>query len=218
MKDKMYNELPVAPLHKTRGATVVFYRKYKRVLFFLVLIYSADHFFSAFSILVNPKYSSRSVLGITYDFYNPFIDRYFNLFRGFTKFVLHGSKIMVEQLGYSAVLNRFNNIQINNGHQVNLYTVCLGLDFITFWFAFVLSNKGRWFYKSVWMIAGIFFLLLVNMCRISLLLIANEEHFIQRIPIEHHTLFNIGSYVVLAVFLLLYIRSMMGSRRESIAN
>lgn len=203
----LFQFLPDFSIHQWRRHAGLFLKGYRRLLVFLVSLFAIKYFFIVYSVLVNQKYSHRSICGSRINFYSSFLDEHLNLFKWATNFILSGSKFIVQLWGYTARLTQYGHIQINHGHQVNLRWVCLGLGFMGFWMAFVISNKGHWIYKLCWLVAGISFLLFINMCRIALILIANEERFVHKLPIDHHTLFNIVSYVVLLLFLLAYLRS-----------
>jgi exosortase/archaeosortase family protein len=151
----------------------------------------------------------KGFIGITAKggYYNAFLDEHANFVVWYRNFLFTGTKIILQTFGYTAnVLSEFV-IQINGSNKVVLIYSCLGYGVISFWIAFVISNEGSLLNKMLWIIGGITAFSVLNMCRIAIILIANYKNYTPALPIDHHALFNICSYILIGFFMYVYARS-----------
>jgi exosortase/archaeosortase family protein len=84
---------------------------------------------------------------------------------------------------------------------------CIGYGVMSFWVAFIFANKGTFKKKFLWISGGILVLWIINVLRVSLLLLAINKNW--KIPLgwDHHTWFNIVAYSLIFLMILLYDRS-----------
>ncbi len=151
----------------------------------------------------------KGFIGITAKggIYYAFLDEHVNFVVWYRNFLFYGTKIILKPLGFTAkVLSKYV-IQINGSNKVGLVYSCLGYGVLSFWTAFVISNDGKPLHKLYWIIGGIAAFSILNMSRIALILIANYKHYASPFEIDHHTLFNICSYLLIGVFVYAYARS-----------
>jgi len=100
-------------------------------------------------------------------------------------------------------------VRIKNGVGVRIAHGCVGYGVYSFWLAYVLSNSLKVNVKVKFIVFGLFFLWLINVLRISLLLVTMQNNKQMPLGLDHHTWFNIVSYV--AIFAMIY-----GFERKSV--
>lgn len=169
----------------------------KKVLVFIGYFFIIDIFFKGY-ISITDKTSHHFI---------PFFSEHLNIVKWYRELLLHGSQFFVEGLGYTAKIHDIFYIQINNWNQVVIVYSCLGFGVISFWTAFIISNTGNLKYKLFWLFGGIIALTFLNILRISLLLISNYRSFANIIPFDHHTMFNVFSYLLIFLLIWRYIKS-----------
>lgn len=98
------------------------------------------------------------------------------------------------------------------GSAVNLVYSCLGYGVTSFWLAFVFANTGSWKKKLAWMIGGAAVLYIINMVRISLVLLAASKGWKYPMGWDHHTWFNIAAYG--GIFLMIWFYDKSGKERK----
>ncbi len=142
-------------------------------------------------------------------YYNAYLDQHFNFIKAFRKFLLLAAQVFLNLIGYHAYLANEFVIRLQHGNGVRLVYSCLGYGVLSFWTAFVIANEGRFFKKVLWVIGGSLMICLINILRISFLLLSNNK--IIRFPfgMDHHLLYNIFVYVLIFILIGLYDRSMM---------
>ena len=104
--------------------------------------------------------------------------------------------------GYETYISSATQLRMVNGGAVNLVYSCIGYGVTSFWLAFVFANKGTWKKKLVWMTGGTLIIWIINVIRISLVLLSNAEHWQFPFGWDNHTWFNIVAY--LAIFIMIY--------------
>jgi exosortase/archaeosortase family protein len=73
---------------------------------------------------------------------------------------------------------------------------------MSFWIAFIIANKGNFVKKARWISGGLALIFLINVLRISLMLIAIKKHWLSPFGLDNHTLFTIAAYT--AIFTMIY--------------
>jgi exosortase/archaeosortase family protein len=180
-------------LNRTLNSFILLLKENKRIFYFLV----------SFLLLY---YGVLGYIGIVSKggMYIEFLDKYLNFIDWYRSILLHGAKLIVELLGYSSQIVDKIYITINNSFVVIIVYSCLGYGIISCWIAFVISNEGNLKFKTIWMILGTMAFVLLNIIRIALMLITNYKNYDFKIPFDHHTLFNISSYLLMFIFAFLY--------------
>ncbi len=135
--------------------------------------------------------------------YNAVVANYFNYIGGLRWLLLHSSAKILNWLGFTAIANNYDLLVV--GHSIiQLVYSCLGLGVISFFAAFVLSYPKKSKAKMLFLVSGIFGIETLNLIRVMLLaLFWNRRD--QRI-IDHHIIFNIVVYIVIAVSLYLWVK------------
>jgi exosortase/archaeosortase family protein len=134
-------------------------------------------------------------------YYSEFIHNYFDYVSWLRKSLLQGSATLLSLLGYKTVTPNIYSLKIEYGRQVHIGFDCLGYGVMSFWIAFIFANNGAWTKKLKWILGGLLLIWIINVTRISVLLIAINNRW--AIPLfDHHTWFNIAAYIL--VFILIY--------------
>ncbi len=137
-------------------------------------------------------------------------DHYINYLSYFETAIMKASNFFAHLFGLNSYvtpgppLSEFEAppiLKIDNGASIVLSNGCIGLGIASFWLAFVLVSNNTWAKKISWMAVGLMAIFLLNSLRIAVLLYALQTQWHQVFAfIDHHTLFNITSY--LFIFLL----------------
>ncbi len=133
--------------------------------------------------------------------YIPFFDQTFNPIQQYTNALRNGTlqilKIFkVEGYAYNSSSIKTSMVTINIGYS------CLGIGIISFWQAFVTAHQQKLQQLIKWALLGTFILYLLNVIRISMLIIGTHLHFIRwtKFDIEnHHLIYNIITYVLVTI-------------------
>ena len=135
-------------------------------------------------------------------YYSAFIHNYLDYISWIRASLLFGSKTLLNILGFSTYIPSAVTLKMLNGRGVHMGYDCIGYGVLSFWLAFIVANKGSLKAKLTWLFGGWILLWLINIGRISLLLVAINRNWSTPFHIEHHTLFNITAYM--AIFILIF--------------
>ena len=106
-------------------------------------------------------------------------------------------------------------IRINGGRGVYIAMDCVGYGVYSFWTAFVVANRGTFWKKTKWLIAGLLILWLINVIRITLFLVAINKGWPMPLGIDHHTWFTIVAYGMIFFLIWLYDRASGNHTRKA---
>ena len=115
-----------------------------------------------------------------------------------------GTKVLLSLYGYETYMESPVLIRMVDGSAVQLVYKCLGYGVTSFWLAFVFANDGRRTRKLGWMLGGAMLLWVINVIRISLVLLATSKHWAIPLGWDHHTWFNIAAYGMIFLMIWLY--------------
>ena len=154
-------------------------------------------------------YGTKAMIGITTPggYYVAFADKYLDYISGFRSLLLNSSKLLLQVIGYDVYLKDSYTIKMVNGNGVQIVYSCLGYGVISFWIAFVFANKTSFRKMLQWMLGGVLVICLLNVFRISLMLISVNKHWPSLFNLDNHTWFNIVIYGVLFFMIYLFDRS-----------
>jgi exosortase/archaeosortase family protein len=134
--------------------------------------------------------------------YVGFIDKYLNYVAWLRKGLLLCSKGLLSIFGIHSTVEGKYLLRIERGDAVRLVYSCLGYGLMSFWAAFVIANSAKVMKSIYWVMIGCLLITFINICRISLLLVAVNRHWEVPMRVDHHTLFNIFAYIL--ILLLMY--------------
>jgi exosortase/archaeosortase family protein len=168
-----------------------------------LFIYIAK-FIGAFCILYFGTIAVEGLAAPEGKYYNSFIDKHLDYVSWLRSSLTHGTKLVVAAFGYPADFLSQTVLQVKGGRGINVGYDCLGYGVISFWIAFVFANTGSWKRKLIWILSGVVLLWLINVLRISLVLIGINKHWKFPFGWDHHTWFNIVAYVSIFAMIWLY--------------
>lgn len=135
-------------------------------------------------------------------FYSPFIEKYLDYVSWIKISLIKGVQALFSLFGIPTFSAPGFIVQQVNGRGVYIAMDCVGYGVYSFWIAYIVANKGRFLFKTIWMLGGVFLLWLINVIRIGLYLRALNENWNMPLGIDHHTWFNIFAY--LAIFIMIW--------------
>jgi exosortase/archaeosortase family protein len=146
---------------------------------------------------------------------NAVLAEHFNYIRGLRLLLLRSSTHILDWLGYSAISDEYNLLVAGHG-KIQLVYSCLGFGVMSFFSAFVLSYPKKWKSKMMFLIPGLFIIQILNVIRfVVLALFWHPEN--DKI-IDHHTIFNLFIYIVIAVSLYFWIKEDISSTEKNATN
>ncbi len=168
----------------------------KRILIYFLKFIGAFCFF---------YFGTLAIIGLSSKegYYIGFVDRYLNFIPAFRDSLLQASKYFLSIFGYECYQSSPTQLRMVDGGGVNLVYSCLGYGVTSFWIAFVFANSGTWKKKLTWMLGGVVSLYIINVVRISLVLLFNSKHWHWPFGWDNHTWFNIAAY--LTIFGMIYL-------------
>jgi exosortase/archaeosortase family protein len=140
--------------------------------------------------------------------YNVVVDKYLNFIDPLRDSLIYGAKDFLSLLGIVTYRTDHYSLMIkDSGESVRMVYSCIGYGVMSFWVAFMIANKGSFSKKAKWIVFGLFVLWIINVLRLSLLLLALKKSW--RIPFgwDHHTWFNILAYSLIFLMIYLYDRT-----------
>ncbi|TWR25202.1 hypothetical protein FPZ43_17170 [Mucilaginibacter pallidiroseus] len=135
--------------------------------------------------------------------YFKFLDKHLNFIQGLRHVLLQSSSGILQLLGYTTKTTDIEMLVV--GHNVILVGYdCLGFGVMCFFIAFVLAYPATLKGKLIFGIAGLLCIQALNLCRFMLLALywRHSKVYIS----DHHTIYNIVMYIIIAISLYFYIR------------
>ena len=140
-------------------------------------------------------------LAVPGDHYSAFIDKYFDIASFLRTALIISSKQLLAVFGTEAFRVNEYVLRAVSGKGIRLVYSCLGFGVMSFWIAYTIAMNGRLKYKLLWLAGGLLLIFIINVARISLVLKAANNGWPFPLGWDHHTWFNIVSYI----FILLLI-------------
>jgi len=135
--------------------------------------------------------------------YNAWIADNLNYISALRHVLLKSSAQILNWMGFSVITNDIDLLVAGRG-VIRIAYDCLGLGVISFFAAFVISYPKNWKLKTIFLISGILGIELLNVIRfIVLALFWDKQH---NQVLDHHTIFNIFIYLVIAFVLFFWIK------------
>lgn len=174
-----------------------------------------SYLFKFFLVFCLVYYGSQLIIGLTApgNHYNEFVEKHLDYIAFLRRSLLYASNWVVSFFGYNVYVQSEHYLSIINGSRVRMVYSCLGIGVFSFWIAFVIANTGSFLRKLLWLSTGIILIWIINVIRVSLLLVAANDRWKSFLILNHHTLFNIAAYG--CVFALIYFYDRSNSTRDS---
>lgn len=135
--------------------------------------------------------------------YNEWLALHLNYIAGLRHLLLGCSKRCLQLMGFTALTNDQELMVVGRNTLQMVYT-CLGLGVLSFFAAFVIAYPKPWRPKLIFLIVGMVVIELLNVCRLILLVLFWSSRN-QRV-IDHHTIFNILIYIIIAITLYFWVK------------
>jgi len=160
----------------------------KFILLFFVFYYFNIYFFS----LTAPG-----------SHYVPFLAAHLNYISWLRGLLLKSSAGLLNLMGFTAISDEYNLLVAGHGLLTIVYS-CLGLGVISFFAAFTIAFPGKTKSKLWFLFTGVIGIEALNVLRFVLLAIFwnKKEHHI----VDHHTIFNLLLYLIIAIALYYWVR------------
>ncbi|RZK12568.1 MAG: exosortase/archaeosortase family protein [Flavobacterium sp.] len=139
--------------------------------------------------------------------YSPFVANYLDYVTLLRNLILNCSNFLLQKFNYSTVWDDQFTLGIEGGKSVRVVYSCVGYGVMSFWSAFILANDGSAKRKASWFFGGFTMLLMLNILRIFLLILAINAKSSFSIQIDHHVIFNVVAYGLIFLLIYLYDRS-----------
>lgn len=155
-------------------------------------------------------YGTTLFIGITTQggIYIEWLDKYFNYVAWLRHSILSTAKFVMYLLGYETHIHSTYILQIKNGSGVRMVYSCIGYGVLCFWAAFILVNKGKFWFKTKWLISGLIIIFITNVLRVVVLLIALQKKMFKPFTLDHHTFYNIVAYLIVIGMMLLFLKQL----------
>jgi len=150
-------------------------------------------------------YSNILFFGLTQPghHYSPFLAGHLNYIAGLRNILLKSSAAILNLFGFAAIYNDYDLLVAGHGTLQVVYS-CLGLGVISFFAAFVLAYPKKWRSRIIFLAGGIIGIEFLNVLRFVLLAVfwnKKDNHII-----DHHTIFNMLLYLIIAFVLYFWIK------------
>ena len=142
------------------------------------------------------------------NYYSAFMRDHLDYISWMRASLLHGSAYLLKLFGYHTAIPNANTLKFVGGRAIFLVYSCIGYGIMSFWLAFILANNGGWLRKLIWIIGGWIVIWLINIIRMSLLLVCLNKNRQMPFNLDNHTFFNICAYIAIFVMIFFYDRSL----------
>lgn len=135
--------------------------------------------------------------------YNALLAENLNYIRLLRRFILQSSAQIINWFGYTAITNDSQLLVAGRGILQVVYS-CLGLGVMSFFTAFVIAYPKKLKAKLFFLISGLIGIQFLNILRFVLLALFWDKK--PGIIVDHHTIFNIIIYVIIAISLYFWVK------------
>jgi len=149
------------------------------------------------------------------NYYSPFLADHLNYIKGLRWLLLNSSAFVLNLFGFTAITSDYELLVAGRGVIQLVYT-CLGLGLISFFAAFIIAYPKKLRSKVIFLISGIFGIEVLNIIRFILLVLYWNKRDAQ--IIDHHTLFNIIIYILIAISLYFWVREPKNLKQNHASN
>jgi len=150
-------------------------------------------------------YGTKAVIALsaTEGHYNQFVADHLDYVSMIKRSLIWGTRLLLSFFHIDTYQVDPFIVRIKDGVGVRIAHGCVGYGVDSFWLAYVLANSWKVKMKAKLIVIGLFVLWLINVLRISLLLVTIQHNKSMPLGLDHHTWFNIISYGLILLFLFL---------------
>jgi exosortase/archaeosortase family protein len=153
-------------------------------------------------------FGTLAVIGLSSpeSYFSPFVAKYLDYISLLRSSLLHTSKTFLRLFDFNTVFtDKYTLVAAHGG--IRMVYSCIGYGVMGFWAAFVIANKGTLTKKLKWLLAGWVSIWIINVLRISILIVAINKNWAMPLGWDHHTWFNIVAYLLIFILIYFYDRS-----------
>jgi exosortase/archaeosortase family protein len=149
-------------------------------------------------------YGLQFITGLAVEggYYNSFVAKYIDIASWIRSFLMFCTSTIVSIFGYHPQKISDYVLTVTEGGGIRLVYGCLGFGVLSFWTAYSFATDTTAKKKITWFLIGIAFLFIINIFRITAVLIATNKKWQFPFGWNHHTWFNIVAYAV--IFMMMY--------------
>ncbi|WP_374948789.1 exosortase Y [Mucilaginibacter sp.] len=148
-------------------------------------------------------------------YYIPFLDKHFNFVNSFRNLLIQGSAAILNLLGYQTKTTATQMLVVKH-NIINVGYDCLGFAVMCFFTAFVIAYPATLKGKLFFFTGGIIGIQLLNLTRFILLSLYWKHSNVY--ITDHHTVFNIVVYILIALAIYFYTQYQGKNFKLSAAN
>ena len=135
--------------------------------------------------------------------YIPFFDGHLNYIRWLRNLLLTVSRSIVNMIGFTCISNDHQLLVAGRGIIDVVYS-CLGLGVMSFFTAFVIAYPKKLKPKLIFLLTGLVSIQVLNILRFVLLAVLWDKK--SQLVLDHHTIFNIVIYIIIATSLYFWVK------------
>ena len=149
-------------------------------------------------------YAAQFVTGLAIPggMYSPFVEKYFNVAGWLRSSIIIATKWFVGIFQINTVRIDDYVLRIPKANGIRIVYSCLGFGVMSFWIAYIVATVAQLNKKVKWLFTGLIIIWLVNVLRISMVLISGYKGWEFPFGWDHHTWFNIVAYGF--IFMMMY--------------
>ena len=136
--------------------------------------------------------------------YHPIVEKYFNVAGWLRSSLIYGTKTFVSFFKIDTIRTSDYILRIPNGNGIRIVYSCLGFGVMSFWTAYIVATVALIKQKIIWLFFGLSIIWLINVIRISMVLIAGKKGWRFLFGWDHHTWFNIIAYLFIFILMFLF--------------
>ena len=134
--------------------------------------------------------------------YSSFVNKYLNVADWLRDSLIFGTQNIVSLFSIETKRVSDYELRIPFANGIKIVYSCLGFGVMSFWTAYIIATKALTTKKFTWLFVGLLLLWIINVLRISMVLLAGNKGWKFPFGWDHHTWFNIIAY--LFIFTMMY--------------
>lgn len=134
--------------------------------------------------------------------FSPFVEKYFNVAGWLRTSLIQATKWVVGLFGIQSLRTNEYVLRIPGANGIRIVYSCLGFGVMSFWVAYIIATVAKFSSKIKWLCVGLIIIWIINVVRISMVLLSGNKGWKFPFGWDHHTWFNIVAY--LSIFTLMY--------------
>jgi exosortase/archaeosortase family protein len=154
-------------------------------------------------------------LAVKGGYYSPFVEKYLNIAAWIRTALIVSTKSFLLLVGVHTDRVSEYVLRMVGGRGVRIVYGCLGFAVMCFWIAYVFAVSTSLVKKFHWFLIGLSILWIINVIRISLVLIATNRGWRFPFGLDHHAWFNIIAYLVIFIMIYFFEKSIKFSTKNA---